>query len=72
MIGTGIFFSNAIFCTEFGIALKSKLNELKWYVKRAICISNDSYSHPNIGFCGNGNPCGSVLKIMTVFVLFAI
>ena len=28
-VGTGIFFSNAIFCTKFGIALKSKLNELK-------------------------------------------
>ena len=29
MVGTGIFFSNAIFCSKFGTALKSKLNELK-------------------------------------------
>ena len=28
-VGTGIYFSNAIFCTKFGTALKSKLNELK-------------------------------------------
>ena len=41
MVGTGIFFSNAIFCTKFGTALKSKLNELKLYVKRGICISSD-------------------------------
>ena len=28
-VGTGKFFSNAIFCTKFGTALKSRLNELK-------------------------------------------
>ena len=38
MVGTGIYFSNAIFCTKFGIALKSKL---KLYVKRGICISSE-------------------------------
>ena len=29
LVGTGKFFSNAIFCTKFGTALKSRLNELK-------------------------------------------
>ena len=29
VLGTGKFFSNAIFCTKFGTALKSRLNELK-------------------------------------------
>ena len=71
MVGMDI--SNAIFCTEFDIALQSKLNELKWHVKCGICISSDKcIAIQTSGFARTVIRARVYKKIVMVFVLFAI